>query len=396
MITRVSTIKELKQLFIEGLLNKTNKITKVSDESIVNGVAYGTAKIAQKALKEIALVESHLFPDDAFGQNLDIVAQRLGISPRFGSSGSSAYIRLVGSPGTTYTPQINVFFGQGVTFNITETITIGSSGFAYAKVRSQGSGLKTNVPSLTINTVNPAPSGHLAVLNEYEATGGRSVEDDHSLKLRIKNGANISARGTLEYLTQVLLRFDQNILQAYSSGMNDQGQQIVALSSQNGMDFTQDELNQLLRDASPYLSLGQYNSITNTSVNVVFENVQYNYIDVDFRLELVQNANADEVRRNIQIAITKYLDPRFWKPTQRVEWDDILRIVKETSQVKNVADQYFIPRVDMIVDPGRLPKIRGFIMRDLEGSIMRDVGGVISPSHYPAENDLSFQTTVVR
>ena len=60
MITRITPLEELKRIFFEILFNKTSKITKATDESIVNGVAYGCSKIAQKALKDVALVESLL------------------------------------------------------------------------------------------------------------------------------------------------------------------------------------------------------------------------------------------------------------------------------------------------------------------------------------------------
>jgi hypothetical protein len=106
MITKPLTTVELKQIFLENFLNKTTKVSKVSNNSVINGTAYGVAKIAQKALKDIALIESHLFIDSATGDNLDLIASRLGISPRFGVSGSSTYVRLVADPGTLYQAEL--------------------------------------------------------------------------------------------------------------------------------------------------------------------------------------------------------------------------------------------------------------------------------------------------
>ena len=102
MITKVTPVSELKQLFLEILMNMTNKVTKVSKGSVVSGVAYGVAKVGQKALKDIALVESHLFPSYAFGTHLDDVANELGIASRFGASGSSVYLFLSAIAGTVY------------------------------------------------------------------------------------------------------------------------------------------------------------------------------------------------------------------------------------------------------------------------------------------------------
>jgi len=396
LITRIISIRELKKLFIETFLNRTDKVTKVSDQSVMNGVAYGVAKIGQKTMKEISLIESHLFPDNAFNQHLDLVAQRLGISPRFAASSSCGYVRIVADPGTTYEEGTNILFGQGLNFELTQDIIVGSIGYAYIKVRSESTGSKTNVPALTITSVNPAPSGHIAVLNEYEFTGGRSIESDQSFRIRIKNGANVASKGTLEYLTQIMLKFNSDILRVYSLGTNSQNQHVIAVSTQNGISFTQDELDQLLENITPYLSIGLYNAVSTASVNVELVNVEYSFFDIDFRVELIQNANIDEARRNVQIALTKYLDHRFWKSGERVEWDDMLQIVKDDLQIKYVADSFFFPRIDLIVDPGKLPKVRGFIMRDLSGQIIQDTGGVISPIYYPTESDESFQTTVIK
>ena len=41
MITKITTADELKQIFTEILLNKTDKISDISNESVLNGMAYG-------------------------------------------------------------------------------------------------------------------------------------------------------------------------------------------------------------------------------------------------------------------------------------------------------------------------------------------------------------------
>jgi len=50
MNTEVLTIKEIKQLFVQILINNTSKVTKVSDHSINSGVAFGVSKLCQKCL----------------------------------------------------------------------------------------------------------------------------------------------------------------------------------------------------------------------------------------------------------------------------------------------------------------------------------------------------------
>lgn len=54
------------------------------------------------------------------------------------------------------------------------------------KWKSDSEGASTNVDPLSINKLNPVPSGHIACTNEYRATGGRDDEDDDLFRIRIK------------------------------------------------------------------------------------------------------------------------------------------------------------------------------------------------------------------
>lgn len=394
MITRISSIEELKQLFVEILINKTDKVTKVSNESVVNGVAYGAAKTAQKALKDIGLVETHLFPDYAFGSHLDNVADKLGISPRFDATKSSMYVRVVGNSGTTYAAATHKFSGSGVTFDLLEDVTIGPNGFAYAKVRSQNEGKKTNVDPLTVTTVDPVPSGHLFCINEYRASGGRDAEEDRDFRIRIKEGANIAATGTtLSKINQVFQKINSDVFKVFFQGINTLNQPILAVATTNGGDLTTPELEELESRATEYLSIIDL-PVTGGSVGLEVKNIEYQPIDVSFRVDLKSGAVADEVRKRVQVAMSKYLDWRYWEAGKKVEWDDLLQIVKDDPEVKYVPDTEFSPNADVQIDITKLPRMRGFIMMDLDGSILSSVTGTLNPVYYPSDPDLFFQTTV--
>ncbi|KKS69939.1 MAG: hypothetical protein UV42_C0073G0003 [Candidatus Magasanikbacteria bacterium GW2011_GWE2_42_7] len=160
MFTKPQTVVDLKTLFLEGLINHTTKVTKISDDSVLSGVGYGIAKVAQKAMKDIALIESRLFVESAYGDHLDLIADRLGISPRFTAAGSSTYLRLVADPGTFYQRTIHSFTGaHGIEFELENDVTIGVHGFNYVKVRSTTTGKKTNVDPVSVNQVTPIPTG---------------------------------------------------------------------------------------------------------------------------------------------------------------------------------------------------------------------------------------------
>ena len=79
MITEITAVEELKQIFLEIFLNKTDKVSDVSDESVLNGIAYGCGKLAQRTLTNQAIIEGHIFPDTAYGEYIDNLAANRGV-----------------------------------------------------------------------------------------------------------------------------------------------------------------------------------------------------------------------------------------------------------------------------------------------------------------------------
>jgi len=396
MFTKISTISELKELFVQGLLNHCSEVTEISDNSVLNGVAFGTAKVAQKVLKEISLVEIHLMVDSAYGQYLDDIAEFMGVSARFGASESSTYVRLVGDPGTQYFIVTNTFTGShGYTFVLEDDITIPAIGYTYAKVRSSDTGSKVNVDPLTLSTVTPEPVGHSYCINEYMATGGRDAEQDDIFRKRIKDGCNLAATGTLAKLTQVFIKINNNVLRVSYQGINETGQTVLAIATQNGVDLTAGELSDILEQAEQYLSLTDLRSYDVQIYGVELRNIEYQEIDWDFRVQLLNGYDPDEVRKEIQIAGSKYLDFRFWTYDKLVEWDELMEVVKNTGGVKYVPDQYFTPNADIQIVRGKLPRLKSFIMRDIDGNIISNISGTLNPVYYPNEPNISYQNTIL-
>lgn len=124
-------------------------------------------------------------------------------------------------------------------------------------------------------------------------------------------------------------------------------------------------------------------------------NVNWMPIDVEFRVDIDPSYDTELVRRNIQIQMNKLFDYRFWKSEDKVEWDDLFYCVKQADGVRYVPDNYFSPNSDVLVPQYRLPRIRGFIMRDLNGNIIEDNNGVMSEIYYPNEIDYAFQSSVL-
>lgn len=389
MITKTSaTITNLKNLFIEMFLDKTAKVSNVADGSVVNATAFGVAKVAQKAMKDIAIKEAQIFPDTATGVYLDKAAALYGVSPRKGALGSSTYIRVSANPGTVYDTFVTFVNKNGIRFQVDEALTVGESGYGYVKVRSINAGYSTNVPPNSITNVSPQPQGHIECTNEYYAIGGRDSEDDETFRIRIKNNLNILSKNTIEYWTQTLSNIDDRVLKVMSAGLDEKGIYNLYVVSQNGIFFTEEELDTLLESAQGYFGISELN-IEGKVVGIGIKNIDWFYVGsergLDFRVQLQPDYDVSTVRQNIQVNLTKYLDFRFWTPGKIVEWDDLLDIVKKTDGVKYVPDEYFFPYYDQQVPANQLPRIRGFVMRDQDGNILYDSDSNLSPLFYSSE-----------
>lgn len=405
MYTKITSLEELKQAWVEMFLNNTDRVTKVSDNSVLSAIAYSDAKVGQKTLKELAIVEAHLFPDSAYGAQLDEIALERGVSARFGALGSSTFVRVVGDVGTQYVLNTHVFrSASGISFDLESTVTIPAAGYEYAKVRSQGTGVITNVDPLTINQVQPVPTGHKYVINEYRADGGRDSESDDDFRKRIKEGSNILAQNTLAKLEQAFMKVNENVMKVLYQGIDANGRVTVAIVTSNGVDLNGSELSDLLTESSAFLGLTELrpNGRNYYGMNIV--NVTYFPVElyvgstltgVDFRVQLYDVTKADDTRKEIQVKMSKYLDPRTWDRYKKVEWDDLLQIVKSSANVKYVPDDRFYPNRDLTVPEDQLPRIKSFVMRDMNGNVLSSATGTVSPVYFPPEPSASFQSTVL-
>ena len=395
-IIRIQTESELEALHVETFINTSPLVTKVTDHGVIRGLIRGNVRTGKKALKDIALAVSHLFPDSAFGSSLDEVADDHGIAPRFSAAQSSTYVRIVADNTTVYQSGVHTFSdNKGNIFDLDDDIAIGAKGFGYAKVRSQQSGASTNVAPYTIVNVNTAPVGHIGVINEYAATGGRDVEDDETFKRRIKEGSDILARGTLSYLTQAFARINSNVLRVINEGIDVSGKVKLGILTVNGIDLTDDELQTILDGSSEYLSITEMAPIGTTAYGVLLKNVDYTPIDVSMRVELIDIANLSTFVQETQQKFSKRVDFRFWNSaTDRVEWDDLLSIVRNSKYIKSVSDAHFTPSVDLTFAYNAFPRFRGFIVNDLAGNLIVSSTD-LDPIFYPQDLDASFNATIL-
>ena len=394
MITKITSVEELKQIFLEIFLNKTDKVSDISNESVLNGIAYGVSKLTQRTLVNQGIIEGHIFPDTAYGEYLDNIAVIRGIAPRFGATTSTTYVRVIADEGTFYIAGTNEFISSsGITFQIEENVTIDANGYAYVKVRSNQSGLSSNVEALSINKITPVPNGHINCTNEYAATGGRDEEDDDLFRQRIKESVNQLARTTLSYLEQVFMKINNNVLKIYKNGIDSDGKLNLIVVSVNGQNFSESEFNEIISKSQNYLSLTEI--LRDNTLPLKLNNIDWLFVDVDFRVDIDSSYDKDEIRKNIQIQMGKLFDYRFWKYGDKVEWKNLLFATKNIDGILYVPDNHFFPSKDINVSKYQLPRIRGFIMRDLDGNILSDNNNILSDIYYPNEIDTSYSSSVL-
>lgn len=397
MISSVLSFEDAQTIIYEHILNYTNSITKVNETSGIGAIGASFARLIQIAQKENSLLEAFITPDSADGDLLDEMAKTRGVSDRFGALGSSTYVRVVGEIGTTYTQSIHTFRGaSGVVFDLTDTIEIGDKGYEYAQVRSNSVGSQTNVAPLDIQKVTPVPAGHQYITNEYSALGGRDNESDNDFRQRIKESINIIAKNTISGIERIFQSINNNVLKVFFNGFDGIGRVILGVVTQNGAFLLPSEITNLLSNSSKYFSLCELRPNGAQGFGISIKNIEYFPIDVSFRCKIKNDADVNTIRQAIQIAFSRLYDWRYWEMGSRVEWDDLLDIVKSTYGVEYVFDETFYPQNDIVVPIGKIPRFRGFIMLDASGSILSsDFGNNLNPVFYPTNPDFSYQNTVL-
>jgi len=391
-ITKPTTINKLKEIYSQFLLNKTTKITKLAPGSVVNAHAFGVGKVGQKVLKDIAVLESQIFPESAFGVQLDDLALRIGVPARFSELPSSTYLLFMGDPGTFYDDATLTFTGShGIVFELVDgPVTIPAQGFTYARVQSTTSGIAANVDPWTISTIIPSdPAGHDFLTNEYVGMGGQDNESDELFRNRIRESVNILASGTLAKYEQVLFNNNERVLRLLNGGTDTLGKYLFYVAPVDGGTFSIGEFDSMETDLIPFLS------IVEQGTGIAFQNITFIPVDVSMRVQLFDNVEPDLVRKDIQVRMQRSLDYRRWEDGQDVEWDDLLIIAKRTKGVKNVLDEYFVPGTDIAIGDGELPRIRSFSLYDLTGTTLLSSSAGDTPTNFPQQDDYVLQQTLI-
>lgn len=393
MKTNIPPLKELENAFEQVFFSNTNNVSKISPGSVLKAHSAGIAKLSQKMLANVGVLETHKFASIGFGAYLDEIAQEMGLPTRRGATTSKTYVRVVGDVGVSYNFGVHSFTGShGIIFDVEETTVIGNAGFAYVPVVSQTTGEETNVDPLTLVTVLPTPpANHDYCINEYKATGGADEENDEVMRQRLQTAVNLLATGTVEKYKQVIMNQYAQVLDVTSAGLNDSNQLKLRIATVNNSDLSVSDLETIADTILP-----PYLTPRDAEAGVEVVNVTRYPIDISLRASLSSGADADIVRTRLQINMGKLFNPIYWDlDKSKVEWDDLLNVAKQDPDTIIVPDQHFVPNADIIIDKFTYPIIRGFILYDLDGNILSNTAGTLNPAFYPNDPDKVFIESIL-
>lgn len=337
-MTTFYTHNELISTFNRVFLSTNPEITKTSPNSVYMSLAAGVAALAQKSLKENALVETYLNPNLATGTRLDEIADQRGIPARQASSTeSSVWVRIGANEGAEFTTD-HVFTGDhGITFRLEEGFTAGAGGFSYRRLQSIASGLIANVTAFSINRITDPPSGFLFTINETPSFGGREAETDDQFRHRIKNYTNILSFNTISKIGFLANLANPKVFRVLPLGRGDRSQIRLGIITHNGVRLTPDELSFLDGTIRPQVAL--------TDSNLNFENLEPKALEIRARVQLAPNAPSNTVVFNrVQLLIDSFLRGLVYSGEANfLDWVQIYNLIALDPDIVAVSSTDFAP-----------------------------------------------------
>ena len=342
------THDELTNTFTRVFLSTNPSITKTSPNSVYTSLAAGIAALAQKTLKEHALIETYLDPDRASGvllgrdepgtDRLNRIAIQRGVPERQTEGMQSVvWVRIVAEDATIFTED-HVFTGDhGIRFKLADGgFTKGSSPFTYKRLVSEGVGVATNVTAFSINRVESPPVGFSFVINETPSVGGRDAETDDQLRYRIKNFANILSFNTITKIGFLANTANQKIFRVYDLGKNDLGEPSLGVITHNGAPLTPEELTTLSSIVRPQVAL--------SDSNLTFVNLEPKSVELEARVQLTPNAVSADVFNRVQLLIINFFRELVYRGEANfLDWVQIYNLVALDPDILSVSSSGFLP-----------------------------------------------------
>ena len=363
MNTRLFTQEELNNAFSKVFLGVTDKVTKVSANSVLSGLTNAFSSLVQKSLKENALVESYLDPDQATGERLDQVALQRGLGGRQAVPlGSSVYLRLEADAGTQYTTDHSFTGSHGVVFRLQENYTMNNRRFAYRLATTESTGEGTNVQPFTILQLQEMLEGHVSVVNDVRAFGGRDAENDDQLRWRIRNYGNIAAISSIMKLSIFANSINNNVFRLFHLRNSVRGV-VLGVITHSGVPLSDEDLTSLREQ------LIEFSAINDSTLEL--ENTQPTALFISARVALSIEMNYEALLNRLQINFEDLFRGYLYSGVgQNIDPTTLQNILYRETAITSVSSTGFQPSNSFFVPVGIPLRLAGMELRSLEGDIL--------------------------
>lgn len=373
MLIKNKTIEELKTEFISSLRsNCGDKITKVLPDTVFNGLAFAISKITQKIIKSAAQIEARTFPELANNSTLDQIASENGIPVRYSASKSMVVLLFYAADTTFYASGFQVKNSDGIVFETKKDLTVNENEFGFVVSESLTTGSVNNVEANTLTIpVTTAPVGHVSVTNTFKAINGRDQEAYRDYQNFILNIENILSKNTEAYYDALVRNFNREIIKVYSEVVIGEINSFnLYVVKNNAADLSSGELTTLKNQIVPYTPL------SDNKFNIL--NVVYTDFDMIVPVRLITGYILADVLKDMQVNIQDFMNLTNWDFGQKLQWDDLLEVCKNTEGIEEVFDSGFYPNSDIQISDGSLPRLNNFTIENV------DTGTTIGKSNIPS------------
>lgn len=145
--------------------------------------------------------------DSAEGVQLIGVGKNMGLRP-FGALKAKGTIKVNGDPGKVIDAGFVIATKDGVFFQTTSQIILGSSGEGIGSIEAVEAGSKGNVPANTITEIINPVMGVSGVINQEETKDGRDVETGTEFRKRYKDSIGKNSSSTTDAIRAALLAME--------------------------------------------------------------------------------------------------------------------------------------------------------------------------------------------
>jgi len=359
MNTKPKTLEELKEECVAAIRSEcSTKISTVLPNTVLDGVAWAVAKLAQHIITDTAYLETKFFPEYATGSLLNAHASRMGLEERRGMTNSSVILQFLCDPLydalPTYPKGTKVKTAKGLVYETIASVTVSEARrIAFVEARSQKTGPASAVGIGELTTmVDAPPYGHLSVTNVTMSIGGFTEEHDILYRQRILSARDLLSVNTSAFYEALIFLLHDNIIRVRFRTVDSRNSKyVINVLRNDGSYFTDVELNAIKTSILPYLPIHDIDGKNVLVNNFEFVNL-YVFVSAQFDIN-----RHEELQNELNRELNEYLDFRFWQEGQKVQWEELIELFRDIEGIIEVNESRVSPPNDIVLAYDQLPKV---------------------------------------